>query len=116
MDIISAITPPDLSSYYNSATSNISELANRYAVNESEENENGNLFASILDSAINNVSATNDLLTDAEAAEISFALGENTSTHDLVIAMQKASTSLQYTVAVRDKMLEAYNTIMQIQI
>lgn len=113
---IATLAGVDLSPLYNSLTSNINELANKNTAGTEETDENGNLFASILDSAMNNVSTTNDYLAQAEAQKISFALGENTSTHDLVIAMQKASTALQYTVAVRDKMLEAYNTIMQIQI
>ena len=44
------------------------------------------------------------------------ALGETENTHDLSIALQKASTALQYTVAVRDKFLQAYREIMQMQI
>ena len=43
-------------------------------------------------------------------------MGELENTHDLVIALQKAQTALQYTVAVRDKFLEAYKEIMQMQI
>lgn len=113
---ISKIAGLDLSPFYNTETSNINELVNKGTLGSEEIKEDGNVFASILESAMNNISTTNDYLSQAEAAEISFALGENESTHDLVIAMQKASTSLQYTVAVRDKMLEAYNTIMQIQI
>ena len=45
-----------------------------------------------------------------------FALGETEKTHDLTIALQKASTALQYTVAVRDRLLDAYKEIMQMQI
>ena len=67
-------------------------------------------------SAINNISETNSYLSDAENEKIKFAMGESENTHDLTIAMQKASTSLQYTIAVRDKIVEAYNTIMQMQI
>ena len=48
--------------------------------------------------------------------EILFALGESDSTHDLTIALEKASTALQYTVAIRDRVLEAYKELMQIQI
>jgi flagellar hook-basal body complex protein FliE len=55
-------------------------------------------------------------LSDAENAEIAFALGEVDNTHDLTIALQKASTALQYTIAVRDKFLEAYKEIMNMQI
>ena len=52
----------------------------------------------------------------AESAEIQFALGEATSTHDLMIAQEKANIALSYTVAVRDKVLDAYKEIMNMQI
>ena len=55
-------------------------------------------------------------LSDAENEKIRFALGETDNTHDLTIAMDKASTALQYTVAIRDKVMEAYKELMQIQI
>lgn len=74
------------------------------------------MFDSIFNSAINNINTTNSLLSDAENEEIKFALGETENTHDLTIALQKASTALQYTVAVRDKFLEAYKEIMNMQI
>ena len=76
----------------------------------------GTLFDAFLNSAINNINNTNSLLSDAEDEEIRFALGEVDNTHDLTIALQKASTALQYTVAVKNKLLEAYKEIMQIQI
>lgn len=75
-----------------------------------------NIFDTVLNTAINNINNTNSLLSDAENAEISFALGETENAHDLMISLQKASTALQYTVAVRDKFLEAYKEIMQMQI
>ena len=64
----------------------------------------------------NNINYTNAALSNAENEEIKFALGETENTHDLTIALQKASTALQYTVAVRDKLLEAYKEIMNMQI
>lgn len=73
-------------------------------------------FSSILDSILNSVNETNTLQNQAEAAAIQFALGESENTHDLLIAQTKANTALQYTVAVRDKMIEAYQQIMQMQI
>lgn len=76
----------------------------------------GTMFGSILNSAIDNIKTTNSYLSDAENEEIKFALGETENTHDLTIALQKASTALQYTVAVRDKLLEAYKELMQMQI
>ncbi len=83
---------------------------------EKTQAADGDVFSSFLNTAINNINTTNAYLSDAENEEIKFALGETENTHDLVIALQKASTALQYTVAVRDKLLEAYREIMQMQI
>ena len=74
------------------------------------------MFDSMLSSAIDNIKTTNTYLSEAENEEIKFAMGVTDNTHDLSIALQKASTSLQYTVAVRDKFIEAYREIMQMQI
>ena len=71
------------------------------------------LTKSLLESTIE---MTRKTMGDAENEELKWALGESENTHDLTIALQKASTALQYTVAVRDKFLEAYKEIMQIQI
>ncbi|MBR1771786.1 MAG: flagellar hook-basal body complex protein FliE [Lachnospiraceae bacterium] len=76
----------------------------------------GNMFSSLLNTAIENIKTTNSYLSDAENEEIKFALGETDNTHDLTIALEKASTALQYTVAIRDKLLDAYKELMQIQI
>lgn len=83
---------------------------------EKTQKADGTVFESILNSAIDNINTTNSYLSNAENEEIKFALGETENTHDLTIALQKASTALQYTVAVRDKLLDAYKEIMQMQI
>lgn len=72
-------------------------------------------FDSVLQSAMNMLDETNTLQNYAEEAEIQFALGYSTNTHDLRIAQEKANIALQYTVAVRDKVIEAYKEIMNIQ-
>lgn len=76
----------------------------------------GNSFSNILNSAIDNINLTNSYLSDMENEELKFALGETNNTHDLLIAMNKASTALQYTVAVRDKFMESYKELMNMQI
>ncbi len=83
---------------------------------DKEDRAEGTLFDSFLNSAINNIKTTNEYLSDAEDMNIKFALGETENAHDLTIALQKASTALQYTVAVRDKLLDAYKELMQMQI
>lgn len=72
-------------------------------------------FGKVLDSVIGNINTTNGYLSQAENEEIKLSLGQADNTHDLAIALQKASTALQYTVAVRDKFIEAYKELMNMQ-
>lgn len=83
---------------------------------EKKDTADGNMFGAILNTAIDNIKTTNSYLSDMENEEIRFALGETENTHDLTIALQKASTALQYTVAIRDRLLESYKELMQMQI
>ena len=84
--------------------------------NKIDKKNDQNMFGTMFQTALDNINTTNQYLSDAENAEIAFALGEVDNTHDLTIALQKASTALQYTIAVRDKFLEAYKEIMNMQI
>ena len=102
----------DLSAIYKVNT----EALEQYNANKTKVAEGSDMFSVMLNSAIDNLKTTNAYLSDAENEEIKFALGETESTHDLMISLQKASTALQYTVAVRDKFIQAYREIMQMQI
>ena len=73
-------------------------------------------FQSALDAAVGMLTETNDLENDATAAQMEFALGLADNPHDMQIAAKKALTALQYTTAGRDKLLEAYKEIMNMQI
>lgn len=73
-------------------------------------------FSNILNVALNLVQETESLTEQAEKATLDFTLGNTESTHEMMIAQQKAYTSLQYTVAVKNAFLDAYKEIMQIQI
>lgn len=78
--------------------------------------DNSTAFENLLSSAINMYKETDEYQRAAEESEINFALGYSTSTHDLAIAQQKANISLQYTVQVTNKVLEAYKELMNLQI
>lgn len=73
-------------------------------------------FDSLLHTAIENLNTTNAYLSDAEDEEVKWMLGETENSHDLSIALQKASTALQYTVAIRDRLLDAYRELIQMQV
>ena len=72
-------------------------------------------FQSLLDDAMGLVTETNDYSNKAEEEKIKFATGESDNLHDLMIAQQKATVSLQYTAAVKNTVVEAYKTIMNMQ-
>ena len=100
----------------------ISDLTAQY-VNEAlgsstkvKESNSEDAFSSILSSAMKMIKETNDLSNAANAEQMNFALGYSDNTHDLAIAQQKAALSLQYTVAVKNKVIEAYKEIMNMQI
>ena len=73
-------------------------------------------FSGILNVAMENIKTTNAYISEKENQELKFALGETENTHDLLIAQEKASTALQYIVALRDKFLESYKELMNMQI
>ena len=111
----------DISSLYNissGAIRNVMESSAKENDTKLHTNSDANqdVFASFLDSAIDSINRTNGYISDAENEELRLAMGETDNTHDLTIALQKASTAIQYTVAVRDKFLESYRTIMNMQI
>ena len=106
-----------ISSLQNVSSGEISKAAEPLGkLNTSGLTADGTMFDSILNTAIENINTTNNYLSNAENEKIKWALGETENTHDLIIALQKASTALQYTVAIRDKVVESYKEIMQIQI
>ncbi len=73
-------------------------------------------FDGIYKAAVNMIESTNNYLQEAQQAEVDYALGNLTSTHELAVIEQKASLSLQYTVAIKNQLLSAYKEIMNMQI
>lgn len=70
-------------------------------------------FSEYLKSAIEKVDR---LQTDAEKIADEFAAGRTDNIHDVMIAAAKADLSLQFTLQIRNKILDAYNEIMRMQI
>lgn len=99
-----------------SGIQNITRYADNSMQTEKSKNTGVASFDSLLNSAMNLVKETEDYSNAAEVEEIKFATGESDSLHDLMVAQQKANVSLQYTVAVKNTAVEAYRTIMNMQI
>lgn len=100
-----------------SALSGISsEYLNTYAKRTDLIESEDNSFGTILSSMMESLEETNSLQNAAEAEEIRFVMGESENTHDLLIAEAKANIALQYTVAVRDKLIDGYRELMQMSV
>lgn len=71
-------------------------------------------FADVLKSSLDGVAQAQ---SKAEAMQKAFVLGDNSvSLSDTMIAAQKAGINLQTTIQVRNKVVQAYNDIMNMQV
>ncbi len=93
----------------------VSKYASDFIKADATNEDRNATFETLFQSALDMVKETNAFSDAAEKAEMDYAMGLTTSTHDLQIAQSKASISLQYTVAVRNAVLDAYKEIMQLQ-
>lgn len=93
-----------------------SDVFNTQNAAATQQSNSAESFDNILATAMNMVKETNNYQNNAEEEEIKFALGKSTNTHELLVAQEKANIALSYTVAVRDKVIDTYKEIMNMQI
>jgi flagellar hook-basal body complex protein FliE len=70
-------------------------------------------FQSLFEDAVNNVKSTN---ADVNQEIYKLATGQSDDLHNVVIASQKATMSVQMLVQLRDKVLESYNEVMRMSV
>jgi flagellar hook-basal body complex protein FliE len=70
-------------------------------------------FKDLLKKAVTDLNVSQ---TGANEAIQNLATGGADNLHDVIIAMEKANLSLQYAIQVRNKVLEAYQSVIQMQI
>jgi len=70
-------------------------------------------FSQAIKKAIGEV---NDLSNEADKAAVDMASGDVEDVHKAMIAMQKAKLALDFTIQVRNKVIEAYQEIMRMQV
>ncbi|MDD3706481.1 MAG: flagellar hook-basal body complex protein FliE [Clostridiaceae bacterium] len=70
-------------------------------------------FTDFLNNALNDV---NKLQIESEQLNQAFAMGLNDNIHQVMIASEKADIALQFTIQVRNKVLEAYQEIMRMPV
>ncbi|HHW15642.1 MAG TPA: flagellar hook-basal body complex protein FliE [Firmicutes bacterium] len=73
----------------------------------------GPSFGEVLRQALGQV---NSALQEGDAAAIRLATGEAPNLHEVVLATERANLALQFTMAIRNKLLEAYNELMRMPV
>ena len=76
---------------------------------------NTKTFDNLFQALVNQVDETNNYANAAQQEEMAYSLGLTNNTSELLVAQQKANLSLQYTVAIRNHVMDAYREIMNLQ-
>lgn len=80
---------------------------------EGDNTAEGSSFGAVLKDAIKDI---NNLQNDADKAIANVQLEDAGSIHDAMIALEKAGISFQVMMQVRNKILDAYQEVMRMQI
>ncbi|MDD3921677.1 MAG: flagellar hook-basal body complex protein FliE [Eubacteriales bacterium] len=96
-----------------SGISSVLNVLNDRPANGISSEENNDKFADYLSQAIDLAEDTSD---NSIAFNDALLLGELDNLHDATIAARKAELSLSLTVQVRNKLVDAYNEIMRMQV
>ena len=97
----------ELSSISN-AVSSIQGIAKTGSATQSE-----NGFSNILSEAIDNIEETE---AAQQAANDALLTGESDDIHTALIAAQKAEIAVSYAVEIRNKVIESYDSILNMQV
>lgn len=64
----------------------------------------------------NKISEVDEVMKSADQAAQDFATGKSKNIHEAVLAMEMADTSLRMAVAVRNKVIDAYQEVMRMPV
>lgn len=83
------------------------------SANAPADSSSGVSFGETLRKALENV---NDVQADADQLSQKLATGDVQDVHQVMVALEKASTAFGLTMQVRNKVVDAYQEIMRMQI
>lgn len=73
----------------------------------------GKSFKNVL---VKNLEDTNSALNNADSLSQDFALGKETDIHKVMMAMERASVAMQYTIQIRNKLMDGFKEVMSTQV
>ena len=91
----------------------LEQMSTSSIINDKRVEDSGLDFKKVLTEAVNNISK---LDAESRAVTDDFILGKTDNIHGVLIAGERASLALQFTIEVRNKLMEAYQEIMRMQI
>ncbi|MDD2212096.1 MAG: flagellar hook-basal body complex protein FliE [Clostridia bacterium] len=84
-----------------------------FGKNNNQVKDNVQNFGDFLKNALSKVNTTQ---LQAEQMTSDFVIGNNVELHQVVLATEKAALALQLTMQIRNKVIEAYQELMRMQI
>ena len=91
-------------------------VAQQSVQSSSNSDSSGNLMQNFAKSINSGLSSVDGAVKAADKAQEALAMGENVSVHDVMIASEKASLSLQMAMQLRNKLMSAYTEINNVRV
>ena len=93
-----------------------SDVLFRPEINKPEAAEKKESFASIYQAALDILQETNRYQHEADQAQLALATGKTDDILSVMLAQERAYSSLNFTVQVTNKIIESYREIMRMQV
>ena len=73
-------------------------------------------FESFFQSALDVINETNYRQVQSDIAQMNFATGQDTNMLTVILAQERANSTLNFTVQITNRIIEAYREIMRMQV
>lgn len=103
----------DISSVSNIHQMMVNQIQGQQKIGNQQINETNQNFGDLF---IKQINETNQLQNQADQELQSLMIGESDNLHDVMVAMEEAKIALEMTTQVRNKIVDAYQEIKNIQI
>lgn len=94
----------------------IDDIAVQSTLQPISETTTGDVLSNFQKSMNSGLSSVNDKVVAADRAQEAFAAGENISVHDVMIAAEKSSLSMQMAMQLRNKLINAYTELNNVRV
>lgn len=96
---------------------NFDDIMAQSTVQPTENAESSGSFIKSFSNSLNGgLNSVNNAVKAADRAQEALAMGEDISVHDVMIASEKASLSMQMAMQLRNKVMNAYNEINNVKV